>query len=209
MHREPRASGVFCWQGLQPCTCRGSSNSNSGHSVDWWGGVGVRGRRKHVPVGLAAVLDALHAAFGADLGTGRLAFVHQHLHDLLGRDVAEQLAQLLFVIGDAVLADQLDEVPGRVARQRRLQKCGLADRKLAGVVPVLVKLQRPPPDIRIFLPTLLAWSITCTWRPRWPAVIAVISPAAPAPMTTTSQRIVLMPWRACASSGPRRAASDR
>ncbi len=68
---------------------------------------------------VAAVLDALHAAPGADLRAGRLAFVHQHLHDLLGRDVAEQLAQLLFVIGDAVLADQLDEVPGRVARQRR------------------------------------------------------------------------------------------
>ena len=31
-----------------------------------------------------------------------------------------------------------------------------------------IRLQRVPPDIRIFLPTLLAWSITCTTRPRWP-----------------------------------------
>ncbi|KAG1392513.1 hypothetical protein G6F59_014581 [Rhizopus arrhizus] len=69
---------------------------------------------------VAAVLDALHAAVGTDLHASRLAFVHQHLHDLLGRDIAEQLAQLLLVVGDAVLADQLDEMPGRVAGQRRL-----------------------------------------------------------------------------------------
>jgi hypothetical protein len=36
----------------------------------------------------------------------------------------------------------------------------LADRKFAGVVPVLVKLQRPPPDIRIFLPQRLLFSST-------------------------------------------------
>src|SRR3954468_1271275 len=51
---------------------------------------------------------------------------------------------------------------------------------------MFVKLQRPPPDIRIFLPALLAWSMSSTWRPRWAAVRAHISPAAPAPMITTS-----------------------
>ncbi len=43
-----------------PCTRRSNgrsksnSNGNSGHSVVWRGGVGVRGRRKSVPGGLAA-----------------------------------------------------------------------------------------------------------------------------------------------------------
>ncbi|WP_423172705.1 hypothetical protein, partial [Stenotrophomonas maltophilia] len=43
-------------QGLQPCTCRINVNikSQSGLSVGWRGGVGVRGRRKYVLVGLAA-----------------------------------------------------------------------------------------------------------------------------------------------------------
>src|SRR3546814_3070920 len=63
---------------------------------------------------------------------------------------------------------------------------GLAERKFSGPAPVLVKLQRPPPDIRIFLPGLLACSTTSTRRPRRPAVIAHISPAAPAPITTAS-----------------------
>src|SRR5690554_2951255 len=51
---------------------------------------------------------------------------------------------------------------------------------------MLVKLHRPPPDMRIFLPTLLALSSTSTRRPRAPATAAHISPAAPAPMITTS-----------------------
>src|SRR5687767_2010871 len=58
--------------------------------------------------------------------------------------------------------------------------------KFAGVVPVLVKLQRPPPDIRIFLPQRFARSITATRRPRWPAVRAHMRPAAPPPITIAS-----------------------
>src|SRR3546814_11022772 len=58
--------------------------------------------------------------------------------------------------------------------------------KFAGAAPVLVKLQRPPPDIRIFLPTRLACSTTSTRLPRRPAVSAHISPAAPPPMTSAS-----------------------
>ena len=33
------------------------------------------------------------------------------------------------------------------------QKSGFSDKNRAGVVPVLVKLQRPPPEIRILAPT--------------------------------------------------------
>jgi hypothetical protein len=75
---------------------------------------------------------------------------------------------------------------GRKRASADLQKCGLADRKFAGVVPVLVKLQRPPPDIRIFLPQRLACSTTRTRRPRRPAVSAQNRPAAPPPITSTS-----------------------
>src|SRR3954451_2445303 len=51
---------------------------------------------------------------------------------------------------------------------------------------MFVKLQRPPPEIRIFSPAAVAWSTTSTRRPRLPASMAHIMPAAPAPITTTS-----------------------
>ncbi|GFF04994.1 hypothetical protein SM139_0181, partial [Stenotrophomonas maltophilia] len=44
--RAPQVGGVR--QGLQPCTCRGQSNSNNNsmHSVGWRGGSGCGGRCK-------------------------------------------------------------------------------------------------------------------------------------------------------------------
>src|SRR5689334_21729808 len=51
---------------------------------------------------------------------------------------------------------------------------------------MFVKLQRPPPEIRIFLPAASFRSRTRTDRPRFAASMAHISPAAPAPTTTTS-----------------------
>src|SRR5712664_1295623 len=51
---------------------------------------------------------------------------------------------------------------------------------------MLVKLQRPPPEIRIFLPMCSACSSTATCRPRLPASMAQKSPAAPPPRMTTS-----------------------
>src|ERR1700730_8965200 len=67
-----------------------------------------------------------------------------------------------------------------------LAKCGFAERKFSGWQYRLVKLQRPPPDIRIFLPARSARSRTATRRPRLPASMAQRSPAAPAPTTTTA-----------------------
>src|SRR6267378_2946380 len=52
---------------------------------------------------------------------------------------------------------------------------------------MLVKLQRPPPEIAIFLPTRSECSKTKTLRPRLPASIAQNRPAAPPPMTMTSR----------------------
>src|SRR6266851_7495506 len=51
---------------------------------------------------------------------------------------------------------------------------------------MLVKLQRPPPEMRIFLPNRVACSMTPTRRPRLPASIAHIRPAAPPPRIKTS-----------------------
>jgi hypothetical protein len=65
-------------------------------------------------------------------------------------------------------------------------KCGLAEMKLAGDESVLVKLQRPPPEILIFRPGSWLCSSTTTRRPRRPASAAQNRPAAPAPITTTS-----------------------
>src|ERR1700722_1425452 len=73
---------------------------------------------------------------------------------------------------------------------------------------MLVKLQRPPPEIRIFLPARLARSITATLRPRLPASAAHISPAAPAPRTRTSNLCVTPAFRAL-SLGVSHASSAR
>src|SRR5258705_9882401 len=57
---------------------------------------------------------------------------------------------------------------------------------------MLVKLQRPPPEISIFLPARSASSSAATRRPRFPASEAQNSPAAPAPKTTTSNRRLIV-----------------
>src|SRR6267143_2907291 len=67
-----------------------------------------------------------------------------------------------------------------------LAKWGFAEMKFSGWQWRFVKLQRPPPEIRIFLPARSARSRTATRRPRLPASIAQRSPAAPAPSTTAS-----------------------
>ena len=105
-------------------------------------------------------------------GTARLHLGQQHADDVLGAVVAEELAERLFVPGDAVLFDQRDEVVRRVARQRRLgRNAGSRRGNSSGSAWILVKLQRPPPEMRIFSPGALAWSSTSTARPRLPASI--------------------------------------
>src|SRR5262245_57945730 len=59
---------------------------------------------------------------------------------------------------------------------------------------MFVKLQRPPPEMRIFFPILSALSTTATRRPRFPASIAHSNPAAPAPSTIASNfRLIVEP----------------
>ena len=73
-----------------------------------------------------------------------------------------------------------------------LQKCILLDKKCSGSTFRLVKLHRPPPDIKIFLPIFFALSRTSTFFPRAAAVAAQNNPAAPPPMIITSQKLS---WR--------------
>ena len=68
-----------------------------------------------------------------------------------------------------------------------LAKRGLSLRKLAAVTSMLVKLARPPPEMRIFSATFSLWSSTKTLKPNWPATPAQNRPAAPAPTITTSK----------------------
>src|SRR6476469_9683449 len=69
--------------------------------------------------------------------------------------------------------------------------------KFSGRQCRLVKLQRPPPEIRIFLPTRSVRSSTTTRRPRLPASMAHIRPAAPAPKTIASNSSAMDPDRNC------------
>ncbi len=68
--------------------------------------------------------------------------------------VAEELAERLLVEGDAVPFDQGDEVALACSGlSAEMQKRGLRrDEVRSGRVWMLVKLQRPPPEMRIFSP---------------------------------------------------------
>src|SRR5215472_3717621 len=74
-----------------------------------------------------------------------------------------------------------------------LAKCGFVERKFSGRVCRFVKLHRPPPEIRILRPICGLCSTTTTRRPRLPASMAHIKPAAPAPITNTSTEIPGIP----------------
>ena len=78
----------------------------------------------------------------------------EHRDDVLRRVVAEELAELFLVIGDAVPLDERDEIARRVAGERGAAEIGVLRQIAAGLAPVLVKLQRPPPEMRIFSPSL-------------------------------------------------------
>ena len=60
-----------------------------------------------------------HVAVAADLRLRGTTLVEKHRDDRAGTAVAELLAELLFVVRNPVPFDQVDEVPRRVARQRR------------------------------------------------------------------------------------------
>src|SRR5688572_9358855 len=67
-----------------------------------------------------------------------------------------------------------------------LAKCGLAETKLEAGVWRFVKLHLPPPEMRIFRPIRSLCSKISVLRPRLPASMAHIRPAAPPPTIMTS-----------------------
>ena len=69
---------------------------------------------------------------------------------------------------------------GRYRASADLQKCGLPDRKFLGDAWILVKLQRPPPEMRIFSPGARAWS---SRDPRYPCLEA-----------SGTFTVVVIPW---------------
>jgi len=61
------------------------------------------------------------------------ALAQQHINDLLRAFIAEELAQLLLVVLNAVFFDQRNEIAGRVARQRGFAEVWICRKKVRGV----------------------------------------------------------------------------
>ncbi len=85
-----------------------------------------------------------------------------------------------------VFPHQFQKIVWRESCKALLAKWGLPEMKFAAETDRLVKLQRPPPEIRILAPGCAECSMTSTRLPRRPAVAAANNPAAPAPMTIES-----------------------
>ena len=79
-----------------------------------------------------AVRDAIDAAVRLDAHAALCAFVDEHAHDLFRRVVAEQLAEFLLVVRDAMPLDELDEIGRRVARQRGFAEVRIGREVLRG-----------------------------------------------------------------------------
>lgn len=98
-----------------------------------------------------------------------MQLAHQHVDNGARPPIAEELAKRLFVPGDVVAGQTVQKILRAKACGADLAKCGLAEMKFAGAVWILVKLHRPPPDMRTFSAGLAAWSMTSTRRPASPA----------------------------------------
>ncbi len=61
----------------------------------------------------------MDAGFELDFGAGGGAFGEEQRDDVAGAAVAEELAEGFFVVGDAVLLDERDEVLRGIAREGR------------------------------------------------------------------------------------------
>lgn len=93
------------------------------------------------------------------------------------------------VIGNAVLLDQRDEIPGGVALQRGDAEMRVGRKKIGRLDEAVGKIAAPAAGYKDFLPNLLLPSRMSTRLPRLPAVMAHIKPEAPPPITTTSKGV--------------------
>lgn len=81
---------------------------------------------------LAGVLDFLNFRIENNLDAGVAALGFEHAGDVLCGAVAEKLAQCFFVIRNAMLLDESDEVRRRVAGQRGFREVFVGAEKILG-----------------------------------------------------------------------------
>ena len=98
----------------------------------------------------------------------------------------KKLPPRFLVISNPMLLDQRHKIRRRVARQRRLGKMRIRRNKILRPTFGVSEIATASPEIRIFFPARSVCSITATRRPRLPASMAHINPAAPAPSINTS-----------------------
>ena len=81
-------------------------------------------------VGVVCDGDDFCAEEGLDFGLGALTF--EHGENVVGGAVAEELAECFFVVGDAVLFYEGDEVGGGVAAEGRFGEVGVFGEEVFG-----------------------------------------------------------------------------
>ena len=92
-----------------------------------------------------ALCDGADGNAAMDGDIGRVAFIQQHLDDIPGRMVAEKLAQCFFMIRDAMLFHQRDEILRRVTAQSRFAKMRIARQVFIGRGIQICKITAPAP----------------------------------------------------------------
>jgi len=88
--------------------------------------------------------DVIHGTRHPPLHVPTIALGLQHADDVLRRVVAEQLPELLFVIGDAVLLDQRDEVARRIPRKCRTAEVRVLRKEVARTGPAVGEVAASP-----------------------------------------------------------------
>ena len=174
------------------CHSRSPSRPSSGSTCRRWRPPAMRmataTRSSASANAVRGPVDALDARSTRRNSTPRSPHLRQqHVDDLVRRAVAEQLAERLLVLGDAVALDQRDEVALRVAAQRRDAEVRIGRDEVLRAGVEVGEVAAPAAGDADLLAGRARWSSTSTERPRLPASMAHIMPAAPAPITTTSK----------------------
>ena len=117
-----RGRGVHRWQdriasdAIGEIRCAHLGNGEAAGGDDQRAGAIVRGGGMDDEAFAVTTCSDVLIEDNANAGVSALRF--QHVHDVASGAVAEELAQCLLVIGDAVLLDQCDEVMRRVSGKR-------------------------------------------------------------------------------------------
>ena len=101
---------------------------------------------------IGRVVHRLHMSIQKDLHSAPRHSFSEQRYDVACRSIAEKLTQCFLVIRNFVFATIAIKSCGVYRARADLQKCGLTEMKFSGRQWMLVKLQRPPPEMRIFFP---------------------------------------------------------